>query len=251
MLFLSVLLAAIVGNSKIVYGLRLWNSGTCPYAQRTWIALEEVGADYEMQKVDLQNKSEEFIAKYSEANPGGRAKVPVLEVEHAMTLTESVPCTEYVFEKFAPASFQSVEQKAQARLAVEIHPFNYFQLLRVRNDPEALADAVSSFGASMQHFNSFLLTCSPEGPYLFGDTFGFADACIAPFAQRCLITLRFFIDIELFEVCTLRNAHRTKAYIEAILDRPSVKATAPDSDVLLESTKTMLLRFDDTKETKR
>ena len=39
---------------------------------------------HETIECDLQNKSEEFIDVYKKANPGGRAKVPVLEIDGEM-----------------------------------------------------------------------------------------------------------------------------------------------------------------------
>ena len=37
--------------------ITFYDSGTCPYAHRTWLALEEKLLPYETIKVDLQNKS--------------------------------------------------------------------------------------------------------------------------------------------------------------------------------------------------
>jgi glutathione S-transferase len=63
----------------------LWNSGTCPYAQRVWIALKEKGIDFHYQHVDLQNKNDtpDFETAYYKANPNKltSSKVPVLVVE--------------------------------------------------------------------------------------------------------------------------------------------------------------------------
>ena len=37
--------------------LTFYDSGSCPYAHRTWLALEEKGLPYDTIKVDLKNKS--------------------------------------------------------------------------------------------------------------------------------------------------------------------------------------------------
>ena len=62
---------------------------------------------HETIECDLQNKSEDFIKTYQRANPGGRAKVPVLEID-GETLVESSVTVEYLAERagapFYPAS---------------------------------------------------------------------------------------------------------------------------------------------------
>lgn len=45
------MLTSLAGNKLVLYTARI-----CPYAQRTAIALHEVGADYESVEIDLQNK---------------------------------------------------------------------------------------------------------------------------------------------------------------------------------------------------
>ena len=42
---------------------------SCPYAHRTWLALEELEQEYETRKVDLTNKSKEFVDLYHEVYP--------------------------------------------------------------------------------------------------------------------------------------------------------------------------------------
>jgi glutathione S-transferase len=78
--------------------VQLWNSGTCPYAARIWVALIEKELRFELcgldalalsqdtahgqtKKVDLQNKSEGFVQTYQPSS-NARAKVPVLQGTH-------------------------------------------------------------------------------------------------------------------------------------------------------------------------
>ena len=42
---------------------------SCPYAQRTWLTLLELGLPFETRKVDLSNKSKEFVDLYHEVYP--------------------------------------------------------------------------------------------------------------------------------------------------------------------------------------
>ena len=43
--------------------------------------MEETRVPFVTETVDLRNKSAAFLAKYEEANPGGRAKVPIVEID--------------------------------------------------------------------------------------------------------------------------------------------------------------------------
>lgn len=45
---------------------------SCPYAQRTWLTLLELGLPFETRKVDLSNKPKEFVDTYHEVYPDAR-----------------------------------------------------------------------------------------------------------------------------------------------------------------------------------
>jgi glutathione S-transferase len=57
--------------------VRLWNSGTCPYAQRVWIALLEKHVPFEHKLVDLQDKPADFTAVYNSVSPDPTARAKV------------------------------------------------------------------------------------------------------------------------------------------------------------------------------
>lgn len=240
---MAVLLAPVVALS----GVRFWTSGTCPYAQRVWCALEETGVEYDLKMVDLQAKSKEFTAAYDEAVPGGRAKVPVLQVGD-LTLTESLPVTEFVAESFGDHKLlpETPERRALARLCIEVQPFTkYLDILKKRHDPGDLADAVSDFGRSLVNFEKFLAKHQlNDGPFLEGSTFTFCDAAIAPFATRANVCLNHFVDLNITEICLFRNAPRVSAYLTALLTRPSVVKTGVDDEKLIDATRAILLRID-------
>lgn len=52
----------------------------CPYAQRAWIALEELGVPYQTTLIDAANKAEDFKALYASIvqNTDDPAKVPTI-----------------------------------------------------------------------------------------------------------------------------------------------------------------------------
>ena len=66
--------------------------------------MEETRVPFVTETVDLRNKSAAFLAKYEEANPGGRAKVPIVEID-GLVLTESAVVVEYLAEKDGPGPF--------------------------------------------------------------------------------------------------------------------------------------------------
>jgi glutathione S-transferase len=70
---------------------KLYNTQRCPYARRTRIVLHEKGIDFDVQEVDLSNKSEEFLS----VSPYG--KVPVISID-GISLYESNVVNEYLDE---------------------------------------------------------------------------------------------------------------------------------------------------------
>ena len=72
---------------------KLYNTQHCPYALRTRMVLHEKGVDFEVNEVDLSNKSEEFLS----VSPYG--KVPVLRV-NGTSLYESNIVNEYLDEVY-------------------------------------------------------------------------------------------------------------------------------------------------------
>ncbi|KAH8046920.1 chloride channel [Aureococcus anophagefferens] len=102
--------------------------------------MEETRVPFVTETVDLQHKSEAFLAKYEEANPGGRAKVPIVEID-GLVLTESAVVVEYLAEKDGPGPFYLEDPARRLRLMAEVHLRRLLQFLKLRDDPEALAAA--------------------------------------------------------------------------------------------------------------
>ena len=157
---------------------------------------------HETIECDLQNKSEEFIDVYKRANPGGRAKVPVLEID-GETLVESSVTVEYLAERAgAPFYPASAAKRASARLMAEIQPFqNYFAFIKVRDDKDKLAEKVTEFEEAVAAFETFLkFTRALGGPFLCG-----SDMCFArhygSVRGACIPNLKHFCDVDVKEIC--------------------------------------------------
>ena len=198
---------------------------------------------HETVECDLQNKSEEFINVYKKANPGGRAKVPVLEID-GETLVESSVTVEYLAERSgAPFYPASAAKRASARLMAEIQPFqNYFAFIKVREDKDALAKKVAEFEEAVAAFETFLkIHQDSDGPFLCGSDMCFGEAQMAPFVARAIPNLKHFCDVDVKEIC--KRHPRVNKLITAILDRPSVASTRPSDDEIVAGMTRMMKMF--------
>ena len=198
---------------------------------------------HETIECDLQNKSEEFIDVYKKANPGGRAKVPVLEID-GETLVESSVTVEYLAERSgAPFYPASAAKRASARLMAEIQPFqNYFAFIKIREDKDALAKKVAEFEEAVANFETFLeIHQVGDGPFLCGSDMCVGEAMMAPFVVRCGPNLKHFCDVDVLEIA--RKHPRVGRLITAILERPSVKETSLSDEKIVEGMTRMMKMF--------
>jgi glutathione S-transferase len=247
---------------------RFFNSGSCPYAQRAWIALEECGVDYEKVMVDLENKSQEFLDLYAMSNPlpGARAKVPLLECKtrendsdedssSVSFLCESLVVAEFVAEQFgSPDQNQllpaSAIDRATMRLFTELcgSSFSYVPLLRAK-EGDKLDAAIKSFQDGLVATNAFLKHHNSD-PFLLGNQFTLAECNAAPFVQRACIILPAFtskksspVVVNPMDICDELGLDHLKKWMQAVLVRPSVIDTGVPEEILLERTGKMLERF--------
>ena len=198
---------------------------------------------HETIECDLQNKSEEFIDVYKKANPGGRAKVPVLEID-GETLVESSVTVEYLAERSgAPFYPASAAKRASARLMAEIQPFqNYFAFIKVRDDKEKLAEKVKEFEEAVAAFETFLeIHQDSDGPFLCGSDMCLGEAMMAPFVCRAVPNLKHFCDVDVKEIC--KRHPRVNKLVNVILERPSVASTRPSDDEIVTGMTRMMKMF--------
>ncbi|KAH8097315.1 chloride channel [Aureococcus anophagefferens] len=177
--------------------------------------MEETRVPFVTETVDLQHKSEAFLAKYEEANPGGRAKVPIVEID-GLVLTES---------------------------AVVVHPFgDYFKFLKLRDDPEALAAAVADLTGKLEVFEAFLVKHGDAaGPFFNGEDLCSAEANLAPFLQRMVPTLKHYVDVDVRRLC--EPFPRVDRLVSAVLARWTVRKTGVPEDKHIEGMDKMRARI--------
>jgi glutathione S-transferase len=107
-----------------------YSPGACSLASH--IALEEVGATYEVEKVNLKEKVTETGADFRAISP--RGAVPTLALDGGEVLTEGVAIMQYVMDSAKPGALPAAGTLGRARVqealnfvATEVHK-NYSPL---------------------------------------------------------------------------------------------------------------------------
>jgi glutathione S-transferase len=148
----------------------------CPYVQRSVITLEEKGAPYTIEYIDLAHKPDWFLA----ISPLG--KVPVLRVGEAVVFESAVIC-EYI-EETAPGPRLHPEdplQRAHDRAWIEVGSELLRKVFKVMHAKEEAAcrEAVTGARGVLARFEDEL-----RGPFFGGEGFSLVDAAVAPALQR-------------------------------------------------------------------
>ncbi|KAI8340831.1 glutathione S-transferase [Chlamydoabsidia padenii] len=205
-----------MSGSKII----LYNAVICPYAQRAKIALEEVKAIYETVDIDLNNKP----SWYGEVNP--ELKVPALKLD-GKAIAESLVIIDLVNDLYPEAKLLPDDpfKRAQGRFAIEFYSSkiipNLYGLLKNSDQKETI---VHELDVAYKRFDELLLEQSVDGPYFYGDNFSLVDIAIAPFAGRIHAVLNAAFK-KGYQLPTAQSSPRLNTYLNALLDRPSFKAS--------------------------
>jgi glutathione S-transferase len=153
------------------------------------IVLREIGANFQLDKVDRKTKVSESGADYNQLNP--KSYVPALQLDDGSVLTEGASILMYLAdqkggEKVAPKAGTKERYKLQEWLvfiATELHK-NFSPLFRKTPDPvprETLQKRLDLVAATLS-----------KQPYLLGDKFSAADAylfTILRWSPRAEVTL--------------------------------------------------------------
>lgn len=164
-----------------------FSPGTCALA--THIALEDVGADYELQRLDF-SKQEQQSSEFLAVNPKGR--VPALVTERGI-LTETPAMLAFLAQShpkaalaplddpFAFAEFQAFNSYLCSTLHVAHAHLGRGH--RWSNDPAAIASMTAyvptSSAAAYEHVEQDVF----KGPFVLGDAYSLADAYLFTVAQ--------------------------------------------------------------------
>jgi len=145
--------------------------GVCSLASH--IALREMGAEFQLDKVDRKTKIAESGVNYNQLNP--KSYVPALQLDDGSVLTEGASILMYLAdqeggEKVAPKPGTKERYKLQEWLvfiATEIHK-NFSPLFRNTPDPTPRE--------TLQKRLDLVADTLAKQPWLVGDNFTVADA---------------------------------------------------------------------------
>ena len=137
------------------------------------IVLREMGAAFQLDKVDRKTKVSESGVNYNQLNP--KSYVPALQLDDGTVLTEGASIVMYLAdqkggEKVAPRAGTKERYKLQEWLvfiATEIHK-NFSPLFRKSPDP--------AFRENLIKRLDLVAGVLARQPFLLGDTFSVADA---------------------------------------------------------------------------
>jgi glutathione S-transferase len=131
------------------------------------IALREAGLAFELVRVNLEDHTTEGRS-FLDVNPMG--KVPVLELEDGSLLTEGVAILELIADRGGSTLPRHRVTEVLAFIATELH--KGFAPMFEPDVPASYKKHLMSNPRPMQRVAALL----EGGPYLFGETFGVADA---------------------------------------------------------------------------
>lgn len=190
--------------------LRLISFKTCPFVQRAVFALEEKGAPYTIEFIDLANKPAWFLA----ISP--RGKVPVLLAD-GRPLFESAVINEFLDETHPPRMmpddpFERAVQRAWVEVSSDLLMTQYrLCSAKTREEREAAHKPVDATLARLDQ--------AIAERVIDADAFGIVHVALAPALHRFVVIedalgARFFA-----------QTPRLEALARAIARRPSVTST--------------------------
>ncbi len=195
--------------------LHLISFDICPFVQRSTIALEEKGVEYELTFIDLADKPDWFLA----ISP--RGKVPLLKVDDAV-LFESTAILEYLDETVEPRLHDAdpiVRARDRAWFSIADELFGAVWGMMSAPDRDALAGKAEAVRGAMTRLSGDL-----EGPLWHGERFSALDAVAAPGLLRALWLDALYPELKLFD-----GLEGVRAWAETLAARPAVKRSAvPD-----------------------
>jgi glutathione S-transferase len=185
----------------------------CPFVQRSVITLEEKGAPYTLEYIDLANKPDWFLA----ISPLG--KVPVLRVGGDTVVFESAVINEFI-EETAPGPalhpsdpLKRAHNRAWIEAASELLR-RTFRMLAADSEEKALKGA-TNVRALLARFDWEL-----TGPLFNGERFSLVDAATAPVLQRLSWCNEAVPALDLF--CG-SDLDKVRTWRDALIERDSVR----------------------------
>ncbi|MBL4620785.1 MAG: glutathione transferase GstA [Immundisolibacteraceae bacterium] len=187
------------------------------------IALNEIGATYELEKVDMMTKELESGGSYLEINPKGY--VPCLQLDNGEYLTEVGAILQYLADTNPSAKLLPAVGDQQRYRVVEFISYisgelhkNFAPLFNPEIADEARSATLEIIGKRLDLLNDQL---GDGGPFLTGEQFTIADAYLTT-----VLGWAQFVDMDLSPWPNLG------AYAGAAMSRPAVIATLKEEGLM-------------------
>ena len=209
--------------------IEIISSQTCPFAQRTRMALIEKQIDFELREIDLQNKPRWFL------NISPYGKVPVVRRGEDVVF-ESAVINEYLEEVFPefPLLPRDPLDRAKARIWIDFANVRFvphFYKVLLTQDAEGQACHREKILEAINHMEFAWLRNRSTGPYWLGEKLTLADLTLYPHLQR-------FCAIEYYRGFSIpEEANELRAWLAAMAALPSAKATRRPDDIYIRSWK--------------
>lgn len=205
--------------------LELISFKTCPFVQRSVIALKEKGVDFSLTHINPADLPDWFKA----ISPLG--KVPVLLVD-GKPIFESAVILEYLDEVYLPClhpadSLVKAQHRAWMEFASELK-VRFFQMTMAKEEV-AFNEARDALQEGVKRLESAV---AEDKPFFAGSQFALIDCVYAPlFMRLALVKQRCGVSIEMNK--------RLQKWSDTLLERPSVKKSVVHDfeDLFLERLK--------------
>jgi len=212
----------------------------CPFAQRTWAALEYLDVPYVYKETDPYHKTDCWLWLSRETG-----QVPVLQLQSAGQTEMRVPGSLRTLDFLDEISNQrrnlypdNSQDRADARfwldhLSTQIVPY-FYRFLKAEAGSEAAEIAKTTMVAGLEAITKAMTT---SGPYFLGAEPDVVDFALAPFAARIELLLSHYKGFRLPKAGAVWD--RYWIWSQAIQTHPVFLATMPDP----ETYKARLLEF--------
>ncbi|MGL5793904.1 MAG: glutathione S-transferase family protein [Waterburya sp.] len=213
--------------------LHFYFNRNCPYAQRSWLTLLELGVDFEPVEIELgiDNKAE----WYRLINPDG--KVPT--IKHGdIVVYESLVVNEYLCEVFANDENalmpKTSAERAKVRILIsrcdaKLVKLTYSYLSHKHHDDPAKDDKLKTELVEELHFlNQTIGTFG--GSYFMGEKISLVDLTYIPFFERHIVALSTWKD---FEIRSLNLSH-LNTWLDTMSNRKSYLKTKTEPERIKE-----------------
>ena len=205
--------------------IEIVSTKTCPYAQRSRMALVEKGIDFDYKPVDLSNKPDWFLR----LSPYG--KVPVVKRDNEVVF-ESAIINEYLDEVFPEPALMPRDPylRAWARIWIDFANTRFTSAYgAVIYNPDADKAAVDTLMAHVHTMEANGLGRFSDGPYWLGRDVSLVDLTYWPWFERWT-ALAQARGIAVPDDCT-----HTVTWIDAMRQRESAIQTANPPESFVES----------------